>query len=410
MNQSTIDSNDSSLDCFFIEDFIPQPDSKVHSQQVYLYENALRQLDSILKKRSVRRIFLVLDEMAWRSSGADEILDPVFATRQITRFTKFEPNPKIEDVELGIKEFRHHKHDLIIALGGGTAIDLAKMIGAFSCQQEPARELATGAASLKGLGPALVAIPTTSGTGSEATHFAVVYVDGQKYSVAEPSLLPDIAMIDPFLTWSLPPAITSTTGLDAFCQAMESIWAVGATEESIGYATEAVMLAYNNLPQAIHDPTSESRLAMCRASHLAGKAINIGKTTLPHAISYAITSEYGIPHGAAVAMTLSGALAFNMGVTEKDCLHPRGSAHVKKQLKIILDLLGVADVQSACLAIREFMNRVGSPGTLEEAGIETEEEYKQIAACVNLERMSNNPRHARPEDLLKILNGEIFRD
>ncbi|HBN77063.1 MAG TPA: alcohol dehydrogenase, partial [Planctomycetaceae bacterium] len=85
---------------------------------------------------------------------------------------------------------------------------------------------------------------------------------------------------------------------------------------------------------------SESRLAMCRASHLAGKAINIGKTTLPHAISYAITSEYGIPHGAAVAMTLSGALAFNMGVTEKDCLHPRGSAHVKKQLKKILDLLG----------------------------------------------------------------------
>ncbi|HBE69924.1 MAG TPA: alcohol dehydrogenase, partial [Planctomycetaceae bacterium] len=101
---------------------------------------------------------------------------------------------------------------------------------------------------------------------------------------------------------------------------------VAATEESIKFASEAASLAFENLVAATNAPTAESRRAMCRAAHLAGKAINITKTTAPHALSYAFTSLYGVPHGIAVAFTLAPMLAFNATVTEENCADQRGAA------------------------------------------------------------------------------------
>ena len=144
---------------------------------------------------------------------------------------------------------------------------------------------------------------------------------------------------------------------------------------------------------------------MSRASHLAGKAINISKTTLPHAASYAITSQYGIPHGTAVAMTLSQTLAFNLEVTEQDCLDPRGPAEVKRRLNMVLDLLEASDVHEACDRIQAFLANLRTPGTLQQAGIESEEELKALASQVNPLRLSNNPRRPTPFDLIQILSG-----
>ncbi|WP_013630173.1 phosphonoacetaldehyde reductase [Rubinisphaera brasiliensis] len=374
-------------------------------QVVYLHAGALAELENVVADRSATSIFLVVDKAASQNSGASPVLDHCLCNCQVTRFSDFEPNPKIEDVERGVREFRTVDPDLVIAFGGGTAIDLAKMIGSFASHDASARQLATGKVPMRNPGPALIAIPTTSGTGSEATHFAVVYVEGKKYSVAQPFLRPDVAIIDPSLTASLPPAMTIATGLDALCQAIESIWAVGATEESVRYAERAAEMAWQHLPAAAHHPTSEARLAMSRASHLAGKAINISKTTLPHAASYAITSQHGIPHGTAVAMTLSQTLAFNLEVTEQDCLDPRGPAEVKRRLGIVLDLLEASDVHEACDRIQAFLANLGTPGTLQQAGIESEEELKALASQVNPLRLSNNPRRPTPFDLIQILSG-----
>ncbi|CAE7473306.1 phpC [Symbiodinium sp. CCMP2456] len=268
------------------------------------------------------------------------------------------------------------------------------------------REIATkGLAFPQGTLP-LIAIPTTAGTGSEATHFAVVYVDGEKYSVADPCLLPETAIVDPKLTYSVPTRMTAATGLDAFCQAIESIWAVGATEESVGYAKEAAALAFAHLPTATNSPTEEARYAMCRASHLAGKAINISKTTLPHAISYAITADYGIPHGAAVATTLSSVLAYNFGVTSSDCADTRGAPHVHQRLSMILEILGAATIAEACQRVESFVSSLGCNPTLVSAGIHQHEKIRTLAERVNPERLSNNPRKANHEDLFSLLSGK----
>ncbi|MEW4564528.1 phosphonoacetaldehyde reductase [Bremerella sp. JC770] len=376
-----------------------------HQQTVYLSEGSLAKIPEIFKQFRAVRTFLVVDEVAYNLSGAAAQLRQFLPPDAITLFSGFEPNPKIEDVERGVAKCRAADPDLVVALGGGTAIDLAKMIASMSRHSESPRDIAVNGIPLSQGTLPLVAVPTTAGTGSESTHFAVVYVDGQKYSVADPCLLPCVAVVDPELTYSVPPRMTAATGLDAFCQAIESIWAVGSTDESVAYATSAATLAFEHLAAATNAPTPESRHAMSLASHLAGKAINISKTTLPHAISYAITADYGIPHGAAVATTLSSVLAYNFGVSTADCADQRGTRHVHQRLSLILDILKAATVEEACQHIEGLVSSLGCNPTLAAAGIHTDASLRELASRVNAARLSNNPRMASQEELLSLLQG-----
>lgn len=358
---------------------------------------------SVLKSLQMDRLFLVVDEPAWLASGAKEILESQFLQATTNWFTDFELNPKLDDVERGIEAYRECQPDLIIALGGGTAIDLAKLIGSLAVQAPSARDIATGRSSIQVPGKPLMAIPTTAGTGSEATHFAVVYVDGEKYSVAHPSMLPRYAIVDSRLTTSLPKHITAATGLDAFCQAIESMWSVAATEESMRYATDAARLAFGNLVTATNSPTPEARKAMSHASHLAGKAINITKTTAPHALSYAFTSRLDVPHGMAVALTLASILEFNAEVTDEDCNDPRGAVAVRDRISQILDILGADNVEAASASITSLLSQINCPTTLEAVGVKTSDDLRCIVDSVNAERLSNNPRRANTKQLFNLL-------
>ncbi|MBA2115271.1 phosphonoacetaldehyde reductase [Bremerella alba] len=376
-----------------------------NQQTVYLSAGSLKEIPRICRLHGATRTFLVVDEVAYNLSGAATQLRQFLPPDAITLFSGFEPNPKIEDVERGVAKCRAANPDLVLALGGGTAIDLAKMIASMTKHKASPHDIAVNGIALSEGSLPLIAVPTTAGTGSESTHFAVVYIEGKKYSVADPCLLPCVAVVDPELTYSVPPKMTAATGLDAFCQAIESIWAVGATDESVAYATSAATLAFEHLPTATNAPTPEARHAMSLASHLAGKAINISKTTLPHAISYAITADYGIPHGAAVATTLSCVLAYNFGVSTSDCADQRGAAHVRQRLSLILDILKVASVEDACLQVEAFVSSLGCSPTLAAAGIQSEESLRVLTSRVNAARLSNNPRTANHEDLLSLLQG-----
>jgi len=372
-------------------------------QEVYMADGATMQIAGILEHFSAHRVFLVADDPAYTASGAEEDLEPLFANRSVERFLGFEPNPRLEDIQRGIRQFRTSCPDIVIAVGGGTAIDLAKLIGTLAANQAAATDIITGRGSIEDDGPPLIAVPTTAGTGSEATHFAVAYVAGRKYSVASPRLLPGYAVIDSRFTHSLPAHITAASGLDAFCQSVESIWAVGATEDSIRYASESVRLANAYLPTCVQDPTPESRDAMCRAAHLSGKAINISKTTAAHAISYAVTKRYGTSHGMAVALTLGQLLRFNASVSDADCCDPRGAEHVRSRIATLLELLEEPSAERGASRIHSLMESVGAPTRLRDVGVKNKEAVAWIAAQVNVERLSNNPRKVDRADIERLL-------
>ena len=375
------------------------------SHEVLFSAGAIRELHQCIESLAAKRLLFVVDRLAYEACGAKKEVDRVLNHFRVSGFADFNANPKVEDIERGVKLFQQTSPDLIIALGGGSSIDIAKLIGLISVQDSNTMDLILGNQSFTKDACPLIAIPTTAGTGSEATHFAVAYVGDKKFSVAHKSLLPTLAIVDPELTTNLPPSLTATTGLDAFCQAMESAWAVGSTEESVSYAIQALRLAWDNLYQAVTSPTKESRFAMAMASNLAGQAINISKTTSSHALSYFMTARYGIPHGRAVALTISRMLAFNAGVTSDDCVDQRGWEHVRHRISKILLVLGGDSVEHTCLRIDQFIRSLGCPSTLSEAGIGGKDQIQRIVESVNLERMSNNPRRCSQSQLINLLRG-----
>jgi alcohol dehydrogenase class IV len=353
---------------------------------------------------SCRSVFLVADSQAYEASGARAALANALHEKHTVIFEDFEPNPQWSDVNKGVDLWKRQPCDVILAVGGGTALDVAKLIGILASQDTPPRHVIDGTASITQNGPPLIAIPTTAGTGSEATHFAVIYLDGKKHSVAHQYILPNFAIVDPQLTYSLPPKQTAHTGLDAFCQAIESLWSIHSTDVSRTYALRALSLAYKHLPTAVNAPSPESRLAMSTASHLAGKAINITKTTAPHALSYIMTSKFGVPHGLAVALTIGPILVYNSQVTEKDVIDPRGVEHVNSVMSALCRSLECGDVHAAHERITNLIRSIHCDTCLSDIGISTASDRQLICDSVDVARLSNNPRMLNRCDLLKILD------
>ena len=370
---------------------------------VYFEPHALQRLVALFDQLGVERVFAVIDDTAYQGSGAAEQLSELRARSRWHVFSDFRSNPDVEEVERGATQLLQVRPDVVIGLGGGTAIDLAKAIAGSSKFSGNVRKVLSGEIPIGERDPLLIAIPTTAGTGSEATHFAVVYADGKKYSLAHPSLLPDYAIIDPCLTYGLPKAVTVASGLDALCQSVESFWAVGATDESVDLAEQALTLALQNLPIVVHTPTQNARKNMCQAAWLSGRAIDIGKTTAPHAISYAITIRHSIPHGIAVALTLSLMLRYNFEISDHDCVDSRGNQHVRQRLQRLLAVLGTDDVDVGCRRLEGLVRDVGGATRFADLGIDQAESIFKLADCVNVERLSNNPRSIRPDCLRSLL-------
>ena len=367
----------------------------------------LEQVGTVLDRLEARRVFLVTDAGAWNLSGAAERLSTSLAKHEVTVFADFEPNPKLPDVLRGIKDFQQAQADVVVAVGGGSVIDTAKLINHLSAQSAPAEEVVRRKPGPSIPGRPLIAVPTTAGTGSEATHFAVVYDEGVKYSVASPHIRPAYVVLDWRLTENLPARITAHSGLDALCQAIESIWSINANETSLMYAEEALQLVFDNLENAFVGATSENRKALMRGANLAGRAIDITFTTAPHALSYPVTSGYGVPHGAAVALFIAPMLSYNSKVSTADCADLRGPKTTGRRIGRIVQLLGCENAELAANRLLQMLDQLQCPRRLRDVGVTTDEQVQAIAGKVNIERLANNPRRIPADALSRLIQGLI---
>jgi alcohol dehydrogenase class IV len=214
-------------------------------------------------------------------------------------------------------------------------------------------------------------------------------------------MLPAKVILDARFHEKMPAKLAASTGLDALAQALESIWAVGASSESVAYATDAGRVIVRHLVPSVIEGRVDSRRRMMQAAHEAGRAINISKTTASHALSYAMTTLFGLPHGLAVALTLGELTAFNAGVTSADCLDPRGPDVVQSRVRRAAALLG-ATPGTLGDALRGLLRQLGVPATLEEAGV-PERALDELAGAVDAVRLTNNPRRATHDELVGLL-------
>ncbi|MBI2635370.1 MAG: phosphonopyruvate decarboxylase [Parcubacteria group bacterium] len=346
-------------------------------------------LKKFFEKNGARRVFLVTGGKSYITSGAERMFHKVLLSYEITKFSDFSSSPKLEDAERGINIFRKKKYDVVVAIGGGSVIDMAKLINILSVQDGLPIDYISGRKKITKNGKLLIAIPTTAGSGSEATHFAVVYAEGKKYSIAHESILPAAVIIEPLLTMNMPVRLAAASGMDALSQAIESYWCVNATDVSKHLAERAIRLILGNLVQSVKNPNLESRSAMALASHLAGKAINITKTTAPHAISYFFTSRFGIPHGHAVALTLGKIFVYNSHINSKTMAE-------------LSRLLGVANAGTTARKINNIMEQIGLETRLSKLGVR-QNDIDSAVKSVNAERLKNNPRKMTENNIREIL-------
>jgi alcohol dehydrogenase class IV len=354
-------------------------------QESFVGEGAIERLGILIEKYSPKTILLVRGSKSYQVSRAENVIKKFIpSSTTIIDFFDFAVNPQESDLQKAIENFHVEKIDLIIAIGGGSVLDMAKLIRFFlSFEGNIEKNEYQQTCSVI----PLIAIPTTAGTGSEATHFAVLYKNKIKYSVAHSNILPDYAIVDPVFTWNIPPYITACTGFDALAQAIEAYWNVNAKEESDLYAEQAIQLIYKNLPLIIKKGNRDAANKVSEGSHLAGKAINITKTTAPHAFSYPFTTYYGFPHGHAVALTFPFFMQFNYTENQVDLVENlQVEKHIRK-MKNIYNWIGAVEANQASVIIAQLIREIGLSFDLPENF-----NAEIILENINHERMGNNPR------------------
>ena len=359
------------------------------TEQTVYRKNEYQTLKKLVCRVDPDKIFLIRGKGSYQSSGAEKFIENLFLEVLPSAFYNFDPNPQIEDLRKGLDLFNVKKYELIIAIGGGSVLDMAKLISVFAHQNQKVEDIVQGKFNIEGKKTSVLAIPTTAGSGAEATQFAVLYIDKKKYSIGHAAIRPDIVYLSPEFSHFAKPYLKACSGLDAFCQAVESIWNVNATKESLEYGYEAAKIIWNNLENAVKNNDESASVALQEASYLAGKAINITKTTAPHALSYAFTSYYNIPHGHAVALSLPFFFDYNYNVSDKDCNDPRGDLSVKIRIEKLLETLDLS-IFNMNTALRRFFNSVNINLNINELINNFDPDV--IINNVNVDRLNNNPR------------------
>jgi alcohol dehydrogenase class IV len=300
------------------------------------------------------------------------------------RFDEFTPNPLYEHVCKGVVLFNEEKCDTIIAVGGGSTIDVAKCIKLYN-KMDPSQNYMIQ--EYKDTGIPLIAIPTTAGTGSESTQHAVIYFEGKKQSIYHESILPNYAILEPSVLKTLPDYQKKCTMLDALCQGIESWWSVNSNNESKEYSKVAVELILQKKDIYIKENKKETAKQIMLAANFSGRAINITQTTAAHAMSYKITSMYKLPHGHAVAVCLPEVWEYMIANSDK-CIDLRGANYLQGIFKDISKSMGCNDAMEACVLFRTMMTELEMKAPVSS---DRDKDIKILTGSVNPARLKNNP-------------------
>lgn len=358
-----------------------------------------------IEKNKIKRLMLVCGKSIYRQSVNDYIEEQKRRLGfEIIRFMDFQPNPLYENVIKGVELFREKNCDGIMAIGGGSAIDVAKCIKLYNNMPGNGKNGEYLEQKIKKNTIPFLAMPTTAGTGSEATRYAVIYYEGKKQSISDESCIPGTVVLDSSLLNTLPEYQRKSSMLDALCHAIESFWSVNSTEKSRIYSRKAIEMIFENVNSYLAN-TEEGNVGMLRASNLAGKAINITQTTAGHAMCYKITSMFGCAHGHAAALCDKVLFRWMNDNIDK-CIDIRGKKYLTDILDEIGSAMGCQDRVDGAKKFDVFFDSLDL-----EVPVATEQQLQELTMSVNIVRLKNHPIKLKEADIENlyhnILNGDV---
>ena len=365
----------------------------------YFGPGARKELPEVLNRLGGKKVFVVTDKGLLKFGVAKmvtDVMDEAGIPYEI--FSEVKPNPTVTNVKDGLKAFKESKANVIVAIGGGSAMDTAKGIGIVANNPEFGDIVSLeGCAPTKHKSVPIVALPTTAGTAAETTiNYVIIDEDKQKKMVCvDPNDIPAVAIIDAELMYSLPKGLTAATGMDALTHAIEGYITKGAWEMSDMFELEAIRMISKYLPVAVEEPTNaDARNGMAVAQYIAGMAFSNVGLGLVHGMAHPMGSLFDVPHGVANALLLPTIMEFNMPA----CLNKY--PEIAKAMGI--DVSGMTKEQAsqaACDAVKDLAIKVGIPQHLSELGITAEDIPALAQQALEDVCTPGNPRDVTLDDI-----------
>ncbi len=359
--------------------------------------NSVEALADVVKGLGGRKVLVITGRNVGRSIVPEHIL-PALQGADCEVWDLVVPDPDEGVAEDAMDAVREGGYDTVIGVGGGSAMDIAKIAAALAHSSKPLRSLAGMPISRRDV--RLILCPTTAGTGSEVTDLAVIKLGDMKHVFEGWGLMADCAVVDPALTLSLPESVTLSTGLDALCHAMESFVSVNASPFTDLLALDSTGRAARNLRVVVMDGSNRrGREEMSLASMLAGVAICNAGTVLAHALGYAHSHIHGMPHGISVAVTMPYVLQYNAPASRE--------RHVT-----LARILGGDDSEDDALqagrAFAKLLEDLGVPANLSDLGVE-ESDIPEIVDRIfmSAKHVLRNPRPVRRDDMHELVRRAI---
>ena len=362
--------------------------------------NTTDDLKKFINDKGFKKIFVLCGKKSFITSGAEFFFNELLNNKKTKLFYKSSELPILEELIKIINDIKVFKPDLILAVGGGAVIDYAKIANVVDVRDDLADLIINYSYPFKQKYTKLAVIPTTAGSGAEVTSNAVIYVNGIKHSFESELLIPDNFFLIPEFLMSAPNKIKAAAGFDAIAQALESLVSKKSNDQSIEYASKSLKISVVSYISFLDNPNLKNATEMSIASNLAGKAINISKTTAPHAVSYPFTSLFNISHGHAVGLFFESFFKFNFNYLERS----ETSFDLKKRFDLMFNLFNVKNINDFNSKIILIKKQAKLEDNLDTLNINIEQNSKRIIKGINLLRLGNNPVKIDEKAIYKIIS------
>ncbi len=352
----------------------------------------------IINNNFFSKIFILSGKNSFYKSGADKIIKKI-SNKNIFIYLKNSKEPNIYELKKINVSFNKFKPDLILAIGGGSVLDYAKILNSTPINLSLEKKIRKNHLINFKKKIKLIAVPTTAGSGAESTSSAVIYINKIKYSLENEVLIPDFYYLAPKLIIKSLKKIKSSSGFDAISQSIESIISLKSNNKSLNYAQKSLLISIDNFLTSLHKPNLINTYKMSLAANLSGKAINISRTTAPHAVSYPFTSHFGINHGHAVSLTLEKFLEFNY----TNLKYSNSNFDLKNRFNLLFKIFKTNNINQLITKISKIKKKANLESDFSKLGININQNYGKILSGINEQRLSNNPIKINKDDVKFIL-------
>ena len=360
-------------------------------------------IKNFLNDKSYKKIFILSGNNSFALSGAKKYLLQILKNKKVKFFYKYSSIPIFEEMIEIIKEIRNFKPDLIFAIGGGSVIDYAKISNLVEPRENLKKMIKTYSYPFKKKFTKLAVIPTTAGSGAEVTSNAVIYLDGIKYSFESDMLIPDNFFLIPEFVINAPNKIKASAGFDVVAQALESLVSKKSNDKSVSYANKSLKISIKSYISYLEKPDLKNAAEMLIASNLAGKAISISKTIVPHATSYPFAYIFNLSHGHAVSLFFENFFKYNFDNLNKS----ETNFDIRKRYDLIFKLFKTKNISELNKKISLIKKKAKLEDDLFKLKINVKKNSESIIKGINLLRLTNNPVKINKKDILDIINKKI---